>query len=148
MGRELEVCKQVDKGVCREPYEETLESVCKSINRKIHDIQHKYKWHDLRKNPEDLPSIKKNTDILMALKSKYNGSILYSTGCYFDRFEYCVTTDSWEDCYEYNENDDEYYAEEGWYEEAKCWEDYMYLKVTPDFKVIAWREIESFVEVE
>ena len=36
LSREKEVCKQVDKECCREPYEETLESVVKSLERKFY----------------------------------------------------------------------------------------------------------------
>lgn len=36
MGREEKVCKDVDEEhPCREPYEDTLVSVCKSIKRKV-----------------------------------------------------------------------------------------------------------------
>lgn len=54
--RERDVCKKVDQESCREPYEISLVAVCDSIERKVHDIQHKYRWHDLRKNPDDLPN--------------------------------------------------------------------------------------------
>ena len=36
LSREKEVCKQLDKECCREPYEETLESVVKSLERKFY----------------------------------------------------------------------------------------------------------------
>lgn len=35
LSREKEVCKQVDKECCREPHEDTLESVVKSLERKF-----------------------------------------------------------------------------------------------------------------
>lgn len=56
MRRERDICKEVDRKTIREPYEDTLLYICNSIDKKIHDIQHKYRWHDLRKNPEDLPT--------------------------------------------------------------------------------------------
>lgn len=62
MEREMKICKQVDSELYREPYEISLVDVCRSINRKIHDIQHKYAWHDLRKNPDDLP---KNVEMVL-----------------------------------------------------------------------------------
>ena len=36
LSREKEVCKQVDKEFCREPYEQSLESVVKSLERKFY----------------------------------------------------------------------------------------------------------------
>lgn len=35
MGREEEVCKQVDEECCREPYEDSLVRVCREIIRKV-----------------------------------------------------------------------------------------------------------------
>ena len=35
MGREEEVCKQVDEECCREPYEDSLVRVCHEIIRKV-----------------------------------------------------------------------------------------------------------------
>lgn len=36
LSREKEVCKKVDKECCREPYEQSLESVIKSLERKFY----------------------------------------------------------------------------------------------------------------
>lgn len=36
LSREKEVCKQVDKECCREPYEQSLESVVKGLERKFY----------------------------------------------------------------------------------------------------------------
>lgn len=36
LSREKEICKQVDKECCREPYEKTLESVVESLERKFY----------------------------------------------------------------------------------------------------------------
>ena len=35
MGREMKVCEEVDRNYVREPYEDSLVSVCKEIKRKI-----------------------------------------------------------------------------------------------------------------
>lgn len=56
MGREKKICKQVDKELVPEPGQDTLVDICKSIERKLHDAQYKYRDHDLRKNPNDLPT--------------------------------------------------------------------------------------------
>lgn len=36
LSREKEICKQVDKECCREPYEDTLELVVKGLEKKFH----------------------------------------------------------------------------------------------------------------
>ena len=55
LSREREVCKAVDRNYVHEPYEVLLTDICSSIEKKIHNVQYKYRWHDLRKNKEDLP---------------------------------------------------------------------------------------------
>ena len=45
----------------------------------------------------------------------------------------------WEDCSEYNEDDDEYYVLEGWYERVHNWDEYAYVAI--DDNVIAWMPI-------
>lgn len=47
-----------------------------------------------------------------------------------------VLFDEWEDCSEYKEDDDEYYALEGWYERIHNWDEYAYVAI--DDNVIAW----------
>lgn len=36
LSREKEVCKQVDRKCCREPYEDTLQSIIESLERKFY----------------------------------------------------------------------------------------------------------------
>ena len=55
------------------------------------------------------------------------------------RWTWKTTFDSWEDCSEYNEDDDEYYALEGWYERVHNWDDYSYVGIEDD--VIAWQPL-------
>lgn len=44
--------------------------------------------------------------------------------------------DSWEDCSEYNEAEDEHYVLEGWYERVHNWDEYSYVGIEDE--VIAW----------
>ena len=53
------------------------------------------------------------------------------------RWTWKASFDSWEDCSEYNEDEDEYYVLEGWYERVHNWDDYSYVGIEDD--VIAWR---------
>lgn len=54
--RERQVCEAIDRQYMHEPYDELLTDICKSIERKVYDLQHKYRWHDLRKDPDDFPT--------------------------------------------------------------------------------------------
>lgn len=47
--------------------------------------------------------------------------------------------DSWEDCSEYNEDEDEYYVNEGWYERVHNWDEYSYVGIEDN--VIAWTSL-------
>ena len=46
---------------------------------------------------------------------------------------------NWEDCEEYNEDEDKYYALPGWYERVHSWDDYSYCDI--EDRVVAWREL-------
>ena len=52
------------------------------------------------------------------------------------RWTWKASFDEWEDCSEYNEDDDEYYVLEGWYERVHNWDEYAYVAI--DDNVIAW----------
>ena len=61
------------------------------------------------------------------------------------RWTWKASFDSWEDCSEYNEDEDEYYVLEGWYERVHNWDDYSYVGIEDD--VIAWQPmLEPFRE--
>lgn len=82
--RERRVCEDMHMNHVHEPYEVNLIDVCNSIERKVHDIQHKYRWHDLRKNPDDLPPI---AEVVIA---------------WFERGDVCAVV-RYHDGYAYNE---------------------------------------------
>lgn len=48
----------------------------------LHEIHDKYRWHDLRKNPDDLPQLLQ--EVLVCTKDSY-GNIEYSIGCKVDQ---------------------------------------------------------------
>ena len=57
-----------------------------------------------------------------------------------------VLFDEWEDCSEYKEDDDEYYALEGWYERVHNWDEYAYVAI--DDNVIAWTPLPEVYQKE
>lgn len=117
----------------------------------MREKEKKYRWHDLRKNPNDLPEIEHEVEV--AYITKYtNGKTITARAVYedgsitqpesaFDWEEY-VGNDG--EC-DYNEEKDEYMIPVGWFESHWYGEDCheMY-----DVEIIAWREIEQFEEVE
>lgn len=110
----------------------------------------KYRWHDLRKDPDDLPEIEH--EVVVAYTTPYtNGKTITARAVYedgsitqpesaFDWEEY-VGNDG--EC-DYSKEKDEYMIPVGWFESHWYGEDCheMY-----DAKIIAWREIEPFEEV-
>lgn len=55
------------------------------------------------------------------------------------RWTWKASFDSWEDCSEYNEDEDEYYVLEGWYERVHNWDEYSYIGIEDN--VIAWQPL-------
>lgn len=110
----------------------------------------KYRWHDLRKSPNDLPEIEH--EVVVAYTTPYtNGSAKTARAVYedgsitqpesaFDWEEY-VGNDG--EC-DYSEEKDEYMIPTGWFESHWYGEDCHEMH---EAEIIAWREIELFEEV-
>lgn len=132
------------KYVYPDPEDYAIEEAIEALKR-----AEKYKWHDLRKDPDDLPDIEHEVEV--AYTTLYtNGSVKTARAVYedgsitqsesaFDWEEY-VGNDG-ECCY--SEEKDEYMIPVGWFESHWYGEDCheMY-----DAEIIAWREIEPFKE--
>lgn len=116
----------------------------------MREKEKKYRWHDLRKNPNDLPEIEHEVEVAY-ITTYTNGKTITARAVYedgsitqpesaFDWGEY-VGNDG--EC-DYNEEKDEYMIPVGWFEShwygEECHEMY-------DAEIIAWREIEPFEEV-
>lgn len=105
----------------------------------------KYRWHDLRKNPNDLPSIE--TKVEVCCKYKNRDYKIYTHGFYEDGT--VLEEDSkwiWYDIDgEYDEEHDCYIISEGWWEYSDFLVDDIYNNVI-DAEVLAWRYIEPFEE--
>lgn len=114
--RERQVCEAIDRQYMHEPYDVLLTDICKSIEKKVHDIQHKYRWHDLRKDPDDLP-----TECKPVLLSTLGGANVVA---------YAVTTEG-------------HSFPRGWYMDAPYESP---LCDISSYYAVAWREIEPFEE--
>lgn len=55
------------------------------------------------------------------------------------RWTWKASFDNWEDCSEYNEDEDEFYVIEGWYERVHNWDEYSYVGIEDN--VIAWQPL-------
>lgn len=84
----------------------------------------KYRWHDLRKNPKDLP--------------KEGERILFCTVCYDNEDEERIWTGNFRNGY----------CDDGCYFENDDYECFVTIAVYPSSEVLAWRYIEPFEEVE
>lgn len=105
-------------------------------------VSTKYAWHDLRKNPKDLPDAEKIVEI--AFKSYCGNHYLQIHAFYEDGNVHSENSDygfdELEDWCEYCEDTDDYVIPEGWMESARFAECFGVI----DRAVVAWREIEPF----
>lgn len=108
----------------------------------------RYAWHDLRKNPQDLPEPEKEVDVVCERKMLRKDSKpiqIRTHGFYEDGT--ILENDSewnWEDLEgEYNEEEDCYVIQEGWWEFRHYGLDEFYNNVIDD-EIVAWRYIEQF----
>lgn len=110
------------------------------------EIINKYRWHDLRKNPNDLP---KNEEIVRIACERYDKKGFFTLDAFYEdgsvhseESDFSFTElDEWA---EYCEETDDYIIPEGWLEYvmfAECFG-------AVDCEVIAWKENGPFEEVE
>lgn len=73
--------------------------------------------------------------------TRYDGKKIRYTcrASYVHRYSIDTAYGNWEDCEEYNEEKDMYYALPGWYERIHNWDDYSYCGI--EDRVVAWREL-------
>lgn len=73
--------------------------------------------------------------------TRYDGKKIRYTchASYVHRYSIETVYGNWEDCEEYNEEKDMYYALPGWYERVHNWDDYSYCAI--EDRVVAWREL-------
>lgn len=111
----------------------------------ILEEREKYKWHDLRKDPEDLPANEHEVEIAYIVYAgiKKTTRAIYEDGTmHSEDSDFCYTElDEW--C-EYCEETDDYIIPQGWLETVHFAENMGVV----DREVIAWREIETFEEEE
>lgn len=65
---------------------------------------------------------------------------------YFPRWTKEAGYDQWDECSEYNEEEDAYYVIEGWYERIHNWDDYAYVVI--EDTVVAWCELPALYKGE
>lgn len=126
---------------------EKAEIFSKSLDEFLQGTENRYRWHDLRLNPEDLPEPEHEVEVrcqrwdkIIATQGFYENGKIHSKNseCFWveiDEFaEYCEETD-------------DYIIPEGWWEVRHYNPDDVYNSCIDDC-VIAWREIEPFEEGE
>ena len=119
----------------------------KTVEMVIEETPTVYAWHDLRKNPDDLPEVEREVEVACLADS---GITTYTHGLYENgKVRESKSKWYWCELYMYGiycEDIDEYLIPEGWWE----WSHYnpeRYSNIIDD-KIIAWREIEPFEREE
>lgn len=111
------------------------------------DAVERYRWHDLRKDPNDLPTPETEVDVVCERHRTDKTYIIRTHGIYEDGT--ILENDSvwlWEDIDgEYNEEEDCFVVPKGWWEYRHYNVDEVYNNVIDD-KVIAWRDVVPFEE--
>ena len=87
---------------------------------------------------EMLPEVSAKT-VLATVETKTFKHRYICEAVWIPRWTWKADFDSWEDCSEYNEDEDEFYVLEGWYERVHNWDDYSYVGIEED--VIAWQPL-------
>lgn len=94
-------------------------------------------WIPVSETPDDNREVEVTCEVrrLDGKKYRYTCHASYVHRYSIESTDYC----NWEECDEYNEEEDKYYALPGWYERVHNWDDYSYCAIE-DF-VVAWREL-------
>lgn len=108
----------------------------------------KYKWHDLRKDPDDLPEIEHEVDVVCERRYTNGKRTQIRTHAFYEDGIMLENDSIWSWVNlegEYNEEEDCHVIPEGWWEYRHYNPNDCYNGVIDDC-VIAWREIEPFKE--
>lgn len=89
---------------------------------------------------QEYPSDNREVEVTCEF-TRYDGKKIRYTchASYVHRYSIDTAYGNWEDCEEYNEEKDMYYALPGWYERIHNWDDYSYCGI--EDRVVAWREL-------
>ena len=114
----------------------------------LREKRKKYKWHDLRKNPNDLPHIEHEVDVVCERRYTNGKCTQIRTHAFYEDGIVLENDSIWSWVNlegEYNEEEDCHVIPEGWWEYRHYNPNDCYNGVIDDC-VIAWREIEPFKE--
>ena len=106
----------------------------------LHEVpsaQPEQRWIPVSELPNDNREVEVTCEAkrLDGKKYRYTCHASYVHRYSIESTSYC----NWEECDEYNEEEDKYYALPGWYERVHNWDDYSYCAIE-DY-VLAWREL-------
>lgn len=102
-------------------------------------IQPEQRWTPVSERlPEDTVIVTVETK---TFKHKYVCEAIW-----IPRWTWKAEFDNWEDCSEYNEDEDEFYVLEGWYERVHNWDEYSFVGI--EDRVIAWMPLPEPARLE
>jgi len=110
----------------------------KTLGQCVDDTPTAQQWTPC--SEQEYPSDNRDVEVTCEF-TRYDGKKIRYTchATYVHRYSIETTYDDWEDCEEYNEEKDTYYALPGWYERVHNWDDYSYCTI--EDRVVAWREL-------
>ena len=99
--------------------------------------QPEQQWIPVSELPNDNREVEVTCEVrrLDGKKYRYTCHASYVHRYSIESTSYC----NWEECDEYNEEKDKYYALPGWYERVHNWDEYSYCAI--EDHVLAWREL-------
>ena len=116
---------------------DTLYMSVDELKRRIEQLPSAQRWIPVSELPNDNREVEVTCEVkrLDGKKYRYTCHASYVHRYSIESTSYC----NWEECDEYNEEEDKYYALPGWYERVHNWGDYSYCAIE-DY-VLAWREL-------
>ena len=116
--------------------EDYRDMMCESILA-LPSVQPEQQWIPVSELPNDNREVEVTCEVrrLDGKKYRYTCHASYVHRYSIESTSYC----NWEECDEYNEEEDKYYALPGWYERVRNWGDYSYCAI--EDHVLAWREL-------
>ena len=112
-------------------------TILSEITGELPSAQPEQRWIPVSELPNDNREVEVTCEAkrLDGKKYRYTCHASYVHRYSIESTSYC----NWEECDEYNEEEDKYYALPGWYERVHNWDDYSYCAIE-DY-VLAWREL-------
>ena len=114
------------------------------LEKRLKQLPSAQRWIPVSELPNDNREVEVTCEVRLLSGKKYRYTCHAS---YVHRYSIESSGyNNWEECDEYNEEEDMYYALPGWYERVHNWDEYSYCAIE-DY-VLAWRELPELYKGE